>query len=84
MVSQSAIDGVRRAEKEKKPAAHTICPICKDPITGPRARSFVFVQKVHFYHNDCYDVLTRRLELFWEKLTGPEKEFEQWLRGECS
>lgn len=60
-----------------------ICLLCKRSMIGDDSQAvMVFAGKKYHYHSECANVIHQRLAKLWDMLTGPEEEFEAWLREE--
>jgi hypothetical protein len=58
-------------------SAGLVCHMCGKPIMS---NIKVFGDKL--YDEDCYEIGTKRVLRFLEKVTLPDAEFEQWLEGD--
>lgn len=59
-----------------------ICPVCDRPIDDLMAYETLCVGSIKCsYHTDCYhSTIVPRIKIFWDKITGPQDEFERWLQ----
>ena len=56
------------------------CPICKHAVSQDYSPTSLIGNTLYYYHDGCYDVYVERLQNLWQKLTGPQEEFDRWLK----
>jgi hypothetical protein len=58
------------------------CAFCKQEVNPDTAIPLTVFGQRRAYHPECYEELQRRVTVFWSIMTGPEDDFEKWLKGE--